>query len=130
MARRLFSAQSTPWEETLFLARWQSQLPGVGSAYQVSTDMLRGLAVSSSSSEGDERFWKYMPAEEILKTEVEEAFETLFSWKDQWLMDELQPYLDAIVDAGEVAQADLLIQFTKVVVEEFKGIPVKYYKRR
>ena len=130
MARRLFSAQSTPWEETLFLARWQSQLPGVGSSYQVSTDMLRGLAVSSSSSEGDERFWKYMPAEDILKTEVEEAFETLFSWKDQWLMDELQPYLDAIVDAGEVTQADLLIQFTKVVVEEFKGIPVKYYKRR
>ena len=92
--------------------------------------MLRGLAVSSSSSEDDERFWKYMPAEDILKTEVEEAFETLFSWKDQWLMDELQPYLDAIVDAGEVTQADLLIQFTKVVVEEFKGIPVKYYKRR
>ena len=50
--------------------------------------------------------------------------------KGRWLLDELQPYLDVIVDATSTSQANLLIQYTKVTTEDFKGATVKLYQKR
>ena len=124
------------------MIRWQSELPGVGDAYQVSVDdMLRGLAVHRMNDADGERFWKYMPAELIMCTDDDEtamtveqrtslAFDTLFGWKERWLLGELQPYLDVIVDATSTTQANLLIQYTKVTEEDFNGATVKLYQKR
>ena len=129
VARRLFSLQSSPWEETLLLARWQSQIPGVGDAYQVSTRMLKGLAVVSDGEQ--ERFWKYLPADQILQQgEPHKAFAALFEWKDKWLLDEMQPYLDVIMDATAVSRDDLLVRYTKLTTEDFQGTTIKLYQKR
>jgi hypothetical protein len=129
VARRLFSLQSTPWEETLLLARWQSQIPGVGDAYQVSIRMLKGLAVVSDGEQ--ERFWKYLPADQILQQgEPDKAFEALFEWKEKWLLDEMQPYLDVIMDATAVPRDDLLVRYTKMTTEDYQGTTIKLYQKR
>ncbi|GAX20276.1 hypothetical protein FisN_6Hh227 [Fistulifera solaris] len=126
VARHLFSLQSTPWDESLFLTRWQSQTPGVGDAYRVSFDMLRGLAVHRGT------LWKYLPADQIMTTggSVEDAFTLLFEWKDCWELDELQPYLDAMVDATAISQGDLVLQYLKVTTETINGSSLKMCRKR
>ncbi|GAX09400.1 hypothetical protein FisN_6Lh227 [Fistulifera solaris] len=125
VARHLFSLQSAPWEESLFMARWQSQTPGVGDTYRVSLEMLRGLAVHRGA------LWKYLPADQIMTTDsVEDAFELLFDWKDSWELDELQPYLDAMVDATAISQGDLVLQYLKVTTETSNGCSVKMCRKR
>ena len=180
VARRLFSLQTAPWEETLFLSRWQTELPGVGDEYQVSTDMLRGLAICHTQNvqndddeeeEDDEednknsireRFWMYLPANQIMHSPTttssrgsarksrssrqeddgdesttameratRRAFDLLFEWKNRWLLDELEPYLQAVMDATGTSQANLLVLYTRVVTEEFQaGVSVKLYEKR
>jgi hypothetical protein len=125
VARHLFSLQSTPWDESLFLTRWQSQTPGVGDAYRVSFDMLRGLAVHRGT------LWKYLPADQIMTSgSVEDAFGLLFEWKDCWELDELQPYLDAMVDATAISQGDLVLQYLKVTTETINGCSLKMCRKR
>lgn len=46
--------------------------------------------------------------------QVEHAFAVLFEWKEGWELDELQPYLDAMVDATATSQSDILLQHLKV----------------
>jgi hypothetical protein len=155
-ARRLFSIQPAPWEETLFLARWQTQVPGVGDTYNVSTSMLKGLAIQhfqrQSGGDEDESFWIYLPAAQIMNTattasndqdddeartmtqlleeRTSQSFDTLFEKKAGWLLEELQPYLDAIVDATAISQTDLLAQYTLIETKDVEGFPVKLYHKR
>jgi hypothetical protein len=129
VARHLFSLQSAPWEESLLLARWQSQTPGVGDTYRVSLEMLRGLAVHRRK--GADCFWKYLPADQIMTTgPIEDAFALLFEWKDCWELDELQPYLDAMVDATAISQGDLVLQYLKVTTETINGCSLKMCRKR
>ena len=128
------------------MARWQTDLPGVGDTYEVSTDMLRGLAIPQEENETGERFWMYLPADQIielgnpkdatisvndetLKERTARAFEYLFESRDKWTLDELQPYLDVITDTTAISQADLLLQYTSPVTEEYKGVPVKLFRK-
>jgi hypothetical protein len=121
VARRLFQKQTAPWEETLFLSRWQSELPGVGRAYQVSCDMLRGLAVDivgladvdggGDGDGGNERFFKYLPCEKLpLDSAV--RIQRLFQEKDVWQLPELEPYLVGLADS--LSQAELLLCYTTI----------------
>jgi hypothetical protein len=122
VARRLFQKQTAPWEETLFLSRWQSELPGVGHVYQVSFDMLRGLAVDIVADGGDgdggdggdgsdERFFKYLPCEKLpLDSAV--RIQRLFQEKETWQLPELEPYLVGLADS--LSQAELLLCYTTI----------------
>jgi hypothetical protein len=117
VARRLFHKQTAPWEETLFLSRWQSELPGVGHVYQVSSDMLRGLAVDivadggGGGGDGDERFFKYLPCEK-LPVDSAVRFQRLFQEKPVWQLPELAPYLVGLADS--LSQAELLLCYTTI----------------
>jgi hypothetical protein len=118
VARRLFQKQTAPWEETLFLSRWQSELPGVGRAYQVSCDMLRGLAVDIAADGDDgggggdnERFFKYLPCEK-LPLDSALRIQRLFQEKDVWQLPELEPYLVGLADS--LSQAELLLCYTTI----------------
>jgi hypothetical protein len=129
VARRLFLLQTTPWEETLLLARWQTELPGVGLSYTVETSMLRGLAVDSIDEENDDKLWKYLPPES-LPLEPDTGFVALFAAKEKWLLDDLQPYLDRWADSSSLSHGDLLLRFTKIVTEEKDGVFMKLYRTK
>jgi len=134
VARRLFHKQGAPWEEDLFMSRWQSELPGTGSAYQVDPSMLRGVAVDirrpavvGTGDEGtEETFWKYLPVES-LPIDPSAGFCALFSTKEKWMLDDLVPYLNRWGD--ETIHSDMLLRFTKVVTEERDGVTFKMYAR-
>lgn len=112
VARRLFQQQTHPWQETLFLSRWQTEIPGLA---QVGTDMLRGIAICVEDKAG-ERFWKYLPSHILNPLDTESRCNLLFGAKDIYSADEIEPYL-SVQD---------LLQFCRV--EERDGS--KYYVKR
>jgi Sister chromatid cohesion protein Dcc1 len=129
-ARRLFTMQTAPWEQQAFLAKWQSQMPGVGKVYTVRGSMLRGIAVASQHSatseqnDDDQYCWLYLPRDKLLP--INDAAGTaaaasyymaqLFAAKERWELSELQPYLEYLQDlTGIKSQADILLQYTKIV---------------
>ena len=63
------------------LNQWQREIPGVGDAYKVSTDMLRGVALLQVTNDG--RYWQYLP-EDKLPVVPEQRLETLFEIQEQW----------------------------------------------
>lgn len=113
--------------------RWQSELPGVGSAYQTSLDMLRGVAIPVDASnsprksatplkersdeggidqnESGNHYWKYFPASKLPR-QPELRFPALFDVTDQWTLADLEPYLDDLVLETSLTQAELLLQYT------------------
>jgi hypothetical protein len=107
VARRLFQKQTAPWEETLFLSRWQSELPGVGHVYQVVSDMLRGVAVDIVAD--GERFFRYLPCEK-LPSDPAVRFHRLFQEKEVWQLPDLEPYMAGLADS--LSQSELLLCFT------------------
>lgn len=109
--------------------------------------MLRGVAVNSrnaaTSDTNSECFWRYLPSDQIMTAvanshaesvstfeHVEKAFGLLFDWKESWTLDELQPYLDAMVDATATSQSDILLQHLKVTTETVNGCSIKVCKKR
>jgi hypothetical protein len=134
VARRLFQQQTAPWEESLLLARWQAEVPGVGEVYAVDSSMLRGMAVriagsTSTHQESDGEqcyyYWKYLPPES-LPLDPTAGFAALFAVQDQWLLDDLQPYLDRWSDASGSSPGSLILQYTKTVAEERDGETFKF----
>lgn len=134
LAHRLFRSQKRHWEENRFLLRWQSGLPGVGSKYQTSLGLLRGIAIpvvpsstlrkstsSSRSSPEDkdesEKLWRYLPADK-LSFEPEERLNTLFGIQEQWTVEDLEPYLDGLMMETGLSQAEILLQYTTSAVGE------------
>jgi Sister chromatid cohesion protein Dcc1 len=111
----LFSKQSEPWNEDILLAHWQRELPGVGDSYQVSLEMLSGVALLTNKNE-----WKYF-SEEKLPTDLEHRFEILFAEKEKWTLDELKPY---------VSETDVLLRYTHFVTEEVDGVATKCVVKR
>jgi hypothetical protein len=119
VARRLFQKQTAPWEETLFMSRWQSEMPGVGNLYQVASDMLCGVAVdidtaAAAAEQGDnndERFFKYLAAEK-LPTEPGQRFRLLFEEKAEWRLPELEPYMVGLADSS--TPAELVLRYTTI----------------
>lgn len=162
VARNIFLKQSQPWEETVFLSKWQSELPGVGENYKISTDLLRGIAIRMAHSttttndddDNDVYYWKYLPKESLLPTApsagtttnsttdttdimMSKCFDTLFQDKELWLLDELEPYLQYIIDyMGSTSNneiltlSNLLLQYTKIITKDMDGISVKFYRKK
>lgn len=128
MARGLFQRQAAPLDEEALFSRWQSDLPGVGETYKVTHAMLLGLAVRLESNEGT--VWHYLPREK-LPTNPSACFEVLFDVKDKWSRLELDPYLDHMSKAAtSLTQSELLLHYSKDIVEEQDGIELKYFNKK
>ena len=120
-------------------------LSAVLDSYQVDTSMLAGVAIlddNCNENGGGERFWKYLPADQ-LPTDPAERFEALWAAKDTWFLKDLEPYLDVLlVDCAgdshsglssklQQRKAELLLRYTKVVTEQRDdGTAVKVYMQR
>ena len=104
------------------MARWQAALPGVGSLYQVSLDMLRGVAVPVVINQ--EPYLKYFAVQDV-PSDADAGFAALFDIKEKWTSEELAPYME-VWSSDSNSQSSLLLQYTKVVTEE-DGNPVKIY---
>jgi Sister chromatid cohesion protein Dcc1 len=102
--------------------------------YKVDVSFLRGLAIAVGVEDGEsttegERCWKYLAADQ-LPPEPTAYFVALFDAKSAWVLRDLQPYLDHLVDDTGIPQADLLLRFTKFTTMEENGEPVKYFVKR
>ena len=124
MVHRLFSKQSDPWDENELLAQWQGDMPGVGDSYQVSLDMLSGVALRCE----DSKKWKYF-SEDKLPTDLEKRFEVLFEEREKWTLDDLKPYVQRLA-TSELSETDLLLRHTRFVTEDVDGAPTKLFVKR
>ncbi|GKY98390.1 hypothetical protein MPSEU_000796500 [Mayamaea pseudoterrestris] len=131
VARQLLQRQTQPWEQSLFVDRWQAELPGVGLEYQVSTLMLGGIAIEVPTLNGDREasYWQYFPAD-ALPRDPSCGFASIFSIKSKWQFDEIQPYLDKWSDGAGCTHGDLLLQFTKITTEEKDGVTMEFITRK
>ena len=114
------------------LRRWQGELPGVGPAYNVSLDMLRGIAIQKPPSssprkesndedvEEEEMRWKYYPANK-LSMDPAQRFAALFKQKEQWELEDLEPYLDHLVKNSGSTTAEILMHYTTTSPSPKKG---------
>lgn len=118
---RLFAQQSKPWDEAELVSQWQREMPGVGSEYQVSVDMLSGVALLDSTCGK----WSYL-AEQELSNNLVTRFEILFSKRAKWTLEELQPYVQRFT-TDELSEADLLLKHTNIITEQVDGKPTKLY---
>ena len=119
----LFSKQSEPWDEQELLQQWQREMPGVGDIYQVSLEMLSGVALYCDLT----KKWKYFP-EQGLSTDVSKRFDALFEEREKWTLDELRPYLQRLL-TEDVSETDLLLKYTRPITEQVDGKPTKLYVR-
>ena len=124
MVHRLFSKTSDPWDEKELVAQWQREMPGAGETYQVSLEMLSGVALKCNSGTQ----WKYFP-EEKLPADLANRFEALFMEKEKWTMDEMKPYVQRLTTA-ELSEADLLLKYTCFITEEVDGVTTKFLVKR
>ncbi|CAB9502597.1 Uncharacterized conserved protein (DUF2036) [Seminavis robusta] len=125
VAHRLFQSQTKPWKQDTLLLKWQSQVPGVGSQYNVDLGMLRGVAVCTVEEDDTTNtpLWTYLPAQQLSR-DPEKRFAALFQVRAKWELDDLQPYIDALVQELEVSQAELLLQYTSSSMDEVTGVKV------
>ena len=147
---------------------WQSELPGVGSIYQVSRRMLRGVAICTGdshldndddddeknntdhghhpSSASSERQWHYLPVESM-SMDAQKCFDVLFQCKDRYTMDELEPYLQHLIDtlpskdtdknsnnhksSSSSSVTELLLRYTKLITKVGRdGTTRMFYEKR
>jgi Sister chromatid cohesion protein Dcc1 len=142
VATRLFQQQST-WDEASLIFQWQMKMPGIGDAYEVSTVMLSGLAIpvenSSSNRQSDKNsnnsstsaqvVYQYIPVSGLSSDPVS-ALSQLWKVKDEWTMEQLQPYLHKLeLDTG-VPCAELLLQHTRTISKQVDGETIKFYTGR
>lgn len=104
VASRILTRQAE-WEESLLLARWQTEMPGVD--VTVSTAWLTGhavrLAVETSTNDNNKNdkavvayHWKYLPAVAVVETDTSAVvWERLVHAQPEWTAQDLKPYLDA-----------------------------------
>lgn len=91
------------------------------------------VAMMDVDDDGSEqrRYWKYFPADK-LSWNPEERFQALFQIRDEWTLDELEPYLERLMEETHLSQAELLLQYTasqgKTVKED--GSPTKLYSMK
>lgn len=112
VASRILTRQTT-WEESLFLARWQTEMPGFDTV--VSCDWLKGHAVrvadptTVSRSTDIQRkkktktattptsfYWKYLPVSEVVGVDAPDGiavWKRLIKAKPEWTFHDLQPYM-------------------------------------
>lgn len=123
VAHRLLRSQTGPSEESTFLEKWQSDTPGVGPLYQVSMNMLAGVALPT----GTNKEWKYFPQDK-LPVDPAERFDTLFQEREKWTERDITPYLTRIVQ--DTSMADLLVRHCRTVTDDVDGVQHIFYVKR
>ena len=156
MAHQLFNSRSTPWPIDDFVNEWHRGMPGVGKSFEPSIDILGGVALHHESSshmsdlsssvftnnpssmtriksekgntkEEIIKSLKYFP-ERKLPLDPKSRFQSLFREKEQWLSQELDPYMERLVgDESGTTKAELLLKYT-CMVEDEEG--VTWYRSR
>lgn len=115
----------------------------MGPAYQTSLETLRGVAIRVEDSsprkqkEGDRddkevRLWKYFPADK-LPISAEQRFQALFAAREQWSLEDLEPYLDGLVKDTGLSQAEILLLYTTHILSPKKtkdGMTAKLYSAK
>lgn len=105
------------------MTRWQQETPGVGETYQVSLDMLSGVALLCGPKK-----WKYF-SEEKLPADLDKRFDILFAERERWTLDDLKPYVQRLT-TGELSETDLLLKYTNIVTDNVDGVSTKFYVRK
>ena len=137
VASRILTRQ-TEWEESLLLARWQTEMPGVDC--QVSTDWLAGHAVRVAKTESvtaaDDTtkkatttvyYWKYLPAVAVVETsDAAVVWQRLVQALPEWTTQALRPYLDAWQSFTGQGSATIL---RHAAVRQVEGGLSVYYAR-
>jgi hypothetical protein len=109
---RLFRQQST-WELENLLFQWQMHMPGIGDMYEVSERMLRGIAVPV-----DAGMYRYVPIESVLSMDPTLAWTHLWSIREQWTMEQLKPYLQAMELETGIATSELVAQHARLFSQD------------
>ena len=151
--------RTAAYHEKELFTTWQSELPGVGSIYQVSRSMLRGVAICSGDRNMDDEndkdddhttgnttansefYWHYFPVESI-PMDAQKCFDSLFDIKDRYTMYELEPYLQHLLDtlpnisnasgpSSSSSMTELLLRYTKLTTNvSSDGKTQTFYERK
>ncbi|GLD96683.1 hypothetical protein PINS_up005366 [Pythium insidiosum] len=99
---------ATPgWTLDQFMEKWQLRVP---EPIKVSRDMLRGIALTKTQR-GKPTWLHYFPEDE-LPMDPKLRFERLFQQQEKWSVEQLEPYISALVRPG-VTQASLLLKYAR-----------------
>jgi hypothetical protein len=104
VASRILSRQKV-WEESVFLNKWQEEMPGVDC--NISTRWLMGHAVRLSEDTQGENYadktemkttyyWKYLPSSAVVENakDASVVWNRLIQAKENWTAVALEPYLN------------------------------------
>ena len=93
------------WRLDAFLERWRSKTPEDARGGCVEAN-LRGLALVEKAADGGGGFVRAFRASQLPRN-LKERFAAIFAFKPRWILEELEPYLEATADAtveGAAAQ--------------------------
>lgn len=133
LAHYIFNLQTAPWEQKKFIETWHNLMPGVGGMYEPKLDVLQGISVTVSevspmeTNESaqvlvDEKepvlYQKYFPIQSLPTTQ-EGRFKALFKERKRWKFDDLEPYLEDLVENSSFKTTqELLVVFARVAQKE------------
>lgn len=98
-------AKSLTWSEDDLCQEWQAKVPG--DTREISLDMLKGVAISSSDAQGTQ--WEYMPRDKLAK-DPKERLSQLFNKREKWSKIDLVTYLEPLLgdNVGEFLASNTL----------------------
>ena len=111
------------WRLDAFLERWRSKTPEDARGGCVEAN-LRGLALVEKATDGGGGFVRAFRASQLPRN-LKERFAAIFAFKPRWILEELEPYLEATADATVEAQ---LLKYTRVSQPDAKATAT-YSKR-
>ena len=111
------------WRLDAFLERWRSKTPEDARGGCVEAN-LRGLALVEKAADGGGGFVRAFRASQLPRN-LKERFAAIFAFKPRWILEELEPYLEATADATVEAQ---LLKYTRVSQPDAKATAT-YSKR-
>ena len=102
-------------------------MPGVGEKFRPSLNLLKGVVLQYNETpkkleqkgieNKEDTYLKYIPESKI-SMNISKRFEVLFQVKDQWSLEELEPYVKPLVKSMNVTISELLLKHTRVAVDK------------
>jgi len=130
MAHQLFNERQDPWLLSEFEYEWngrmQTRMPGTGVEYRPSMDLLKGVALrqrgvndvgGKRKSTENKIYLKYFPESKITM-DIAKRFDVLFSENERWILEELEPYVNPLTKSVNFSQAEILLKFARVIIDE------------
>eukprot|EP00912_Choanoflagellata_sp_UC4_P002275 UC4_evm10s1434 len=96
------------WAFDDFLESWVESLNG--HEFEPNVDQLRGIALTNASEGKAKQIWLYDHRE--LPLFAKDRFSSLFNERDEWLLDDITPYLEGIADSKMTVEK-LLFKYTR-----------------